>query len=389
MYEFIKGLSARCRVDVLTLVDANDAARNGVAELRASGFNVVGVAHDRQANPATFLRALRTRRSLYGTLFASKAFADTLRARLESEQYDIVQCEFPYTAQYAPRRRTRGRPVWVLDAHNVEFRLNATIAGISSGARGAIYRAYASRERRLRREEELDACRRMDRVITVSRADAAVLGSVLPSLSPAIVPNGVDVSRFTPSDVPEEARSPSAVFVGRMDYRPNVDAVHWFCSEILPLVQRVVPAFTFTICGTNPVPSVRKLDRLEGVEVTGRVADPRPYLDRAAVAVTPIRAGSGTRLKILEALAMGRPVVATTLASEGLETVAGKHLMIANQAADFADQIVHLLENQAERRRLGQAGREFVERRHDWKTVVSMLEEVYAEMLAEGRPVSR
>ena len=86
---------------------------------------------------------------------------------------------------------------------------------------------------------------------------------------------------------------------------------------------------------------------------------------------------------------MGRPVVATTLASEGLETVAGKHLMIANQAADFADQIVHLLENQAERRRLGQAGREFVERRHDWKTIVSMLEEVYAEMLAEGGPVSR
>ena len=389
MYELIKGLSARHRVDVLTLVDASEDARNGVEHLRASGINVEGVAHHLQPRPSTVLRSLRDRRSLYATLFSSREFAAAVQARLESERYDIVQCEFPYTAQYAPEQRARSRPFWVLDAHNVEFQLNATIAGISHGVRGAIYRVYASREQRLRRQEELRACLRMDRVITVSQVDSAVVTSALPQLSPAVVPNGIDVSMFTPSTMSEEERAPSAVFVGRMDYRPNVDAARWFCSEIFPLIREVVPGCTFTICGTNPAPSVRELDRLEGVEVTGRVPDTRPYLDRAAVAVAPIRAGSGTRLKILEALAMGRPVVATTLAAEGLETVEGTHLLTANRAADFAGQVVRLLENGAERRRLGQTGREFVERHHDWSTVVSRLEEVYEELLTEPRPFWR
>ncbi|MGZ4316388.1 MAG: glycosyltransferase [Gaiellaceae bacterium] len=384
IYEILKGLSARHTVDLLALADDASESQAAVDQLRAEGLDVCTVAYRRQPMPVTFLRALGKRSSLYGTLFASRAFATTLRDRLRARDYDIVQCEFPYTALYAPPRTAAARVHWVLDAHNVEFRLNETLLRTTPGLEGAMYRLYARRELSRRRSEELAACLRVNRVVAVSADDRNVLLRALPNLKIDVVPNGVDLGRFRPSDRPEAEREPSAVFVGKMDYRPNVDAVRWFCTEVLPLVREAVPGFTFTICGAQPHRTVLDLGRLQGVSVTGRVPDTRPFVDGAAVVAAPIRAGSGTRLKILEALAMGRPVVTTPLGVEGLELDDGVHVLIANEARDFADCVVRLLRDPSEREKLSREGRQRVEQRYGWPVAIAKLESVYAALLAEG-----
>jgi polysaccharide biosynthesis protein PslH len=250
--------------------------------------------------------------------------------------------------------------------------------GIRRGVGGLAYRAYAHRELKLRRREELRACHRMDRVLTVSEEDRRALRTELPGLEAAVVPNGVDLERFSPAGEPKGA---SAVFVGKMDYRPNVDAVRWFCAEVLPRVRAAVPGFVFTVVGSRPVSAVRELGRLPGVRVTGRVAETRPYVRDAAIAVVPLRAGSGTRLKILEALAMGRPVVSTTLGCEGLDTVDGAHLAVADSPEGFAERVVRLLRHDGERARLGRHGRQLVAERYGWTASVARLEATYEELV--------
>ena len=385
MHELLKGLSSDNDVDVLTLSDGTPDSGAAVEQLRADGFAVDPIVH-RPPTSAAVLRSLRTGRSFYRTRFASDAFSLALQARIARHRYDVVQCEFAYMAQYAPAEPAHNGPRWILDAHNVEFRLNQTLAGIGQGSRGAVYRAYARREQRLRHSEELDACRRVDRVVSVSDTDRDVLLRELPGLGVDVVPNGVDVERFSPSLRPETDRAPSAIFVGKMDYRPNVDAVVWFCSEILPLIARRHAGFVFTICGGPTARSIRALSTNPAVRVLGPVADTRPFLDDAAVAVVPLRAGSGTRLKILEAMAMARPVVATSIASEGLDVDDGVHVMIGDTPEAIAERVVGLLESPETRRQIGCAGRELVEQRYGWTVAVARLEDVYRNALAgDGR----
>jgi glycosyltransferase involved in cell wall biosynthesis len=315
-------------------------------------------------------------RSFHSTLFHSAAFARALDARLRESSYDVVQCEFAHMAQY---RRSRGGPPWVLDEHNVGFRLNASLAATARGTLGLLYSAYARRELARQRVEEINACRRADHVLAVSEVDRDVLLAEMPNLSITVAPNGVDLERFTPSCV----RSPSAsgaVFVGKMDYRPNIDAMQWFCSEILPVVRRAVPDFSLSIVGGKPAPDVRELIDPPHVLVTGRVADTRPYLRGAGVVVAPLRAGGGTRLKILEALAAGCAVVTTSVGCEGLATIDGQHLLVADEPLAFAERVVRVLRNPAERLRLGRAGRRLVEERYGWPSVVKTIEGVHERL---------
>jgi sugar transferase (PEP-CTERM/EpsH1 system associated) len=382
IFEIVRRLSERHDVTVLALVDRRPEAFAAVERLRTAGIDIHPVRQGPQSKLLVPLRAWRIGRSLYLQKHVSPEFARTLDAYLTLERFDIVQCEFSYMGMYAPEGAHVGRPRWMLDAHNVEFRLNQTLAQTTSGLSGFAYRRYAAREGRLRRVEEVEACRRADRVVAVSTSDREILRTAIPGLRVDVVPNGVDLDHFVPSNAPESGRRPSALFVGKMDYRPNVDAVCWFCREVLPLVKRRVPGFTFTICGGHPSRSVLELAQVEGVRVTGHVPDTRVYLDDAAVSVVPLRAGSGTRLKMLEAMAMGRPVVSTPIGAEGLDVVSGEHFAEAVSPREFASSVVALLENSDERDRLGRAGRRLVEASYGWPAVVSRLEGVYEEVLS-------
>jgi polysaccharide biosynthesis protein PslH len=181
--------------------------------------------------------------------------------------------------------------------------------------------------------------------------------------------------------------APRIVFVGRMDYHANVDAVQWFCRDVFPSVRRARPDVLLQIVGGHPTVAVRRLASAGAVEVTGFVSDVRPYLLDASAVVVPLRIGGGTRLKILEALAMGKAVISTALGAEGLEAMGGRDLLIANPAEQFAREVIAVLSEPDLRSRLGAAGRQLAVEKYDWSGIVRKLEQVYEACLAPAGPM--
>jgi glycosyltransferase involved in cell wall biosynthesis len=169
-----------------------------------------------------------------------------------------------------------------------------------------------------------------------------------------------------------------------MDYPPNVDAAVWFCNEILPRLQRKLPALGFKIVGRNPTPQVLNLAKRQGVQVTGTVADIRSYVAGALAVVVPLRSGGGTRLKILEAMAMERPVISTSVGAEGLEIMPGTDILIADDAEQFVSQVERLMKSSEESRNLGMAGRRLVTKKYDWRICLDGLDRLYGTLVGNG-----
>jgi glycosyltransferase involved in cell wall biosynthesis len=213
--------------------------------------------------------------------------------------------------------------------------------------------------------------------VTVSESDRRLLVAANPRLQVDVVPNGVDTRAHRP--LKQEEGSPALVFVGNMDYLPCADAVLTFCRDVLPRIRQVMAKVEMWIVGINPGPKVRALEG-NGVHVTGLVEDVRPYYGRSTVCVVPLRAGGGTRLKILEAMAFGRPVVSTTIGCEGLGVVDGEHLLIADRAEDFAARTLRLLTDEKLRQSIANRARAMVESRYDWDIIAKRLMQVYAEV---------
>ena len=215
-------------------------------------------------------------------------------------------------------------------------------------------------------------------VTTVAEADAARLRRLAPGARVEVVPNGVDASRFRPD--PSAAVAPSSlVFVGVMSYPPNIAAMRYFTEEVLPAVRRAVPETHLTIVGRDPGPIVRDMAS-DAVDVTGEVEDVRPYLAGSALFVAPMVSGSGIKNKVLEAMAMGTPVVATPLGVEGLPVRDGEHAVIAAGSAELAAAIARLLANDDERSRIGRAGRLLVERTYTWEACAARYERLYHDV---------
>ena len=197
----------------------------------------------------------------------------------------------------------------------------------------------------------------------------------------AIVGNGVDLTYFRAAGAAKQPAS--IVFTGAMDYRPNVDAVIWFCQDVLPLVRAAIPAANFTICGSRPVRAVRRLAKLSGVSVTGRVFDTRPYLDRAEVFVAPLRMARGVQNKLLEALAMGLPCVASTSAWSGTAIAKGEGILAADDPREFAAHIVDLLRDEKRRIEMGRRARAVAEAQCQWEAQMARLDQVIAGVVSE------
>jgi len=376
MLALLEALAERCEVDVLALA-REERDREAVAALRERGFDVEAV-FEEQPSPVAIARGVARGSSLYLAKYRSRRFGEALAARLRASRYDVVQCEYPYTGQYrlsTPRSGAR----WVLDAHNVEHSLSRQLGELSGQGR-PIYRLYARRETAARRREEVNICRAMDAVVTVSENDRAALAAVVPGLRPAVVANGVDLDRFSPDRERESAR-PTGVFVGKLDYRPNVDALRWLTSAIVPQVRRRIPEFELIVVGSGDSRHVESWCREPGVRFVGPVEDVLPHLQEAWVAVAPLRAGSGTRLKILEALAAGCAVVTTPVGHEGLETVADKHLLVASDTDGFAESVARLCLEPELRLRVAHAGRELVEQRYGWGRAGDLLVTLYEGLI--------
>jgi glycosyltransferase involved in cell wall biosynthesis len=297
----------------------------------------------------------------------SAEMQEALDALCAATPFDVIQLESSLMGAF----RYPGAARLVLDEHNLEYEVFDRLA---AGERSRLRRWFHRREEGRFRRFEQGWWRHVDGCLVTSRREEEILLRVAPATPVAVVPNGVDLDEFRPAEAPSEPAT--AVFNGLLHYRPNLDAAEHLVEEIWPLVQRRRPDARLVIVGRGDEADLRRLRR-PGVEVTGEVPDIRPYLDRAAVVVVPVRMGGGTRLKVLEGLAMEKPMVSTTLGCEGVDVRDGEHLVVADSPGSFAAAVVRLFEDPAAARALGRAGRRRMEEAYSWGLAGSRLDALY------------
>jgi len=219
--------------------------------------------------------------------------------------------------------------------------------------------------------------------LACSEQDAALISQDAPGIPALVIPNGADLETFVPSGRPK-SQIPTLLYVGSMHYYPNIDAMQFFFETMFESVHRAVPNVRVQIVGHAPPPEIRRLANLPGVEVTGTVPDVWPYYDRATVFIVPLRLGGGTRLKIVEAMAMGLPVVSTTVGAEGLDISPGENILIADDAASFVENVLQLLANPDLRARIAEGG-QILARRYDWKELTKPYPDLIEELVRQWR----
>lgn len=304
----------------------------------------------------------------------SPDFMRTVRRLAAEQDIDAVFLVELWLATYV---QPNGRILSVIDKHNLEFvraRRRLETVGPGNGRDQPLRWYYQVIYRRLKRYE-LQTLRQFSATLVCSDHDAALLHQLDETLRTYVMPNGVDPTYFYPQ--PGQTQEISLVFTGTFSYEPNVDAAVYFVAEILPLIREEYPEVMLYLVGSNPHPRVKALAADAHVIVTGYVDDVRPFVWGATAVIVPLRMGSGTRLKILEALAMGKALVSTSIGCEGIAVSPGDHLLLADTAADFAQAVCHLLRDEALRAALGKKGRELVERQYTWEKTVTALDELF------------
>jgi sugar transferase (PEP-CTERM/EpsH1 system associated) len=311
--------------------------------------------------------------------YRSPAMRAAIESRARSGYHDVLVCDF-----LAPSVNLRdGLPcAQVLFQHNVEAMIWRRHVEAQNNV---LKRAYVQRQWQKMLTYERDQCRRFDHVIAVSREDADTIRRDYGVEAVSDVPTGVDTEFFRPrADYP--AGTHELVFTGSMDWMPNQDAIAYFVAEILPRLRRSIPQVTLTVVGRNPPPALEKLARADAsIKVTGYVEDVRPYMERAAGYVVPLRVGGGTRLKIFEAMAMERPVVSTSIGAEGLPVRDGVELLIGDSPDEFAEAVIRVLRDPVAARRLGRSGAELVRKKYAWGRVADSFAAICEDVRRNGR----
>lgn len=314
-----------------------------------------------------------------------KDFDPGLRARaaalLAEGDYDVVVCDF---VQMARNLLGLHLPASVLFQHNVEAQvLSRHVTFSGSMAR----RAYLYWQWRKMREFEGQAARAFDLVAAVSEDDRRTFETTYGLSNVRVIDTAVDTTAFTPPS--ERSTAPRVVFVGSLDWLPNEDGLTFFASAVWPHIRSRRPDAECEIVGRNPSAAIGRLARAEGFRLSANVPDVRPHLAAAAVSVVPLRIGGGTRLKIFESMAMGTPVVSTTLGAEGLPVDPGRHLLVADDPVEFAEAVVNLLAHPDQRRTLADRARALVVDRFSAETVARQFEAICQEAIERHRSSTR
>lgn len=313
-------------------------------------------------------------------LFAIKNWSvpllDAAEQLLATGEFDAVHFNHLDTACLALERNWRQSLVF--DSHNC---LSTMVREFADGETPKRPRWLYRREARMLADLEAAIVRRMGLVLACSNEDIAGFTVLNGGASGkfVLVPNGVDLDYFRPADA-EDTEPGAIVFVGLMSYLPNEDAARYFCKEVLPLLSGMNPRPRVYLVGRNPSPGVKELHDGEMVIVTGEVADVRPYVAKAQVVVVPLRFGGGTRLKILEAFAMGKTVVSTSKGAEGIPATAEREILMANSREELATQVRRVLSSESLRTQIGRAAREFVRDRFGWERVQNIVADGYASL---------
>lgn len=377
-FHIISELSRRHRMTVLTTHGPGDDPQ-GLAERLPECAEVLSLPYVLPKRGSAHF-AMSLARSWFSPLSVNlwrwriPALEKEVRRRLSATGPDLCVVDFLYSAPNVPL----DAPVpLVLFNHNVEHMIWKRLSGIE---RRAWRRLLLEIEWRKMRRFESKACARASLTLAVSDLDAALLAANAPAAAVRAIPTGVNTVYFTPNGHREAAAS--LVFTGSLDWYPNEDAILYFMDAVLPRIRGEIAGVSFTVVGRNPSPRLLAAAGDQGVRVTGTVPDVRPYVGEAAVYVVPLRLGGGTRLKIFEALAMGKAVVSTRIGAEGLPLTAGEHFLEADDPQDFARAVVSLIRNPEQRRALGDAGRRLVENHYSWPQVAREFESKCEEEVA-------
>lgn len=312
----------------------------------------------------------------------SPGFRERLRNLLRGTRFDLIQFEGLEMAIYLPLiRQLQPDARLIYDAHNAEYALQQVIADVEGGSLNRLPAAVYSwiQARRIARFERA-ICAQADAVIAVSPEDAEALKSFRADHQIHVLANGIFTDDYAAPTQAVELGGAVLVFTGKMDYRPNVDAMQWFSGDILPLIRAQCPDARLYIVGQKPHTSLDTLREDDHVEVTGWVAQVQPFLHAAQVYVAPLRMGSGTRLKILEAMAAGCAVVATSAAVAGLEREAREALVVADSETAFADGVIRLLNDAKQRQALGEQAQRVVRKYYDWSALIPCLIDIYRDV---------
>jgi glycosyltransferase involved in cell wall biosynthesis len=328
------------------------------------------------------LRSLVSSRSFERLLFTVPTLQHVLNRVLLTKCFDVINLEFPYLGHFDLRKAPPGRkpPPLVVDSHEIAYDLARQFARASSNLGR---RVYAGANWRKLRREELGTYRRADGIYLCSAEDERRLLDEVPGARTAIIPNAADVEFFQPRPMDRPADGRTVLYFGHLSTVPNIDAVTYFVGDIWPCIAEAHPKATCKIIGGRAPPSLLALGGPR-VELTGFVPDLRPHLAAAAAVVVPLRLGGGTRLKIVEAMAMGKAIVSTTLGAEGIEAVPGRDLLVEDRPAAFAEAVNRLLADPGLAARIGQSARQLAVERYAWTGAARSLEAFYRRILEAG-----
>jgi polysaccharide biosynthesis protein PslH len=371
-YYQIKHLSARHRITLLSFVDVTDPPES-LAELRALCERVILIRQDRTSMILRAMRALVSAQPLQAAIFDSQTLKDQMTTLLATGRYDLAHIQMARLGGLVRQLQTFPCVLDFVDALSLNMYQRARY-----DRPPAKWLAVIDAMRLAREEHEL--CSRVTVAAVSTARDRQAIGN-FPNLR--VVPNGVDLISF-PFAKSDEQRT-GMVFVGNLNYFPNIDGIQWFVREVLPILKSSCPAARLSLVGNRPSAEIRRMAAREpAIRLIGPVTDVYPYLARAAVAVVPIRAGSGQQLKALEAMAAGTPVVATVTVAAGLGAEDGKTLLVADTGQQMVVQIERILNDSALAVQLTRNARAHIEQHHAWEHTTSELERLWLEAAGQG-----
>jgi len=340
---------------------------------------IVPVPAPERYTPAKIVRGLLGRHPLPLLNYTTHAMKAALAATMDAEPFNLVHLESIHMAAYEPILRRGGAPL-VYDWHNIE---SEGMRRYSVNAPSPAHKLYASMTAGRLAALEKEILRSAAGHIVCSERERETLLGIAPEARIATVENGADLRSF--EETPPAAERRRILFVGWMAYHANVEAAVAFTHAVWPGIRERFPKWRLTLAGSDPAPTVLALGGETNVEVTGTVEDIRPYYGEAIAAIVPMRTGGGTRLKILEAMAAGVPVVSTPLGAEGLAVTPGVDILIAEKDEDWLTQLNALSTEGDLWNRIAEAGRRLVTARYDWETLGQSLYETYCRWLGRSQ----
>jgi len=311
--------------------------------------------------------SLFSKHSFWYNAVTTRLMQQTIDDVLEHQDFDIIQSEFPSMAFF----NLKSNALKIYDAHNVEY---DTLRRMAQNKTSKIRQYFYHSEYHKLRHEEVEVCRSRDAIFTTSHRDKEIFDEDAPGIPKFVIPNGVDTTYFHLSEGDKESNS--LVFVGMMGYIPNHDAMMYFLDEIFPRIQASRPGVKIYIVGKGARDELTSRAN-EHIIITDFVEDVRPYVWRSSVYVVPLRMGGGTRLKVLEALAMKKPLVTTSIGCEGIDLVHDESALIANDPVDFSNQVISLLDDVKLQQKICRNGYKLVTDKYEWSKIGQFMEHAY------------